>query len=48
MELELDQDALLDHFDLLLLGGQTLKELRSGVKSLIDASSYPNITRSPL
>jgi len=40
MELEPDRDALLDHLDLLLLGGQMSDELRTDVKSLMNERNH--------
>lgn len=42
MELEPNQDALLDHLDLLLLGGQMSDELRTELKNLMNERSYAN------
>ena len=40
MDLEPDREALLDHLDLLMLGGQMSEDLRYEVNSLMDARSY--------
>jgi len=42
MELEPDEDALLGHLDLLLLGGQMSAEMRTELKELMGARSYAN------
>lgn len=42
MDLESDRDALLDHLDLLLLGGRMSDELRQEVSKLMDARDYNN------
>lgn len=42
MQLEPDQDALLDHLDLLLLGGRMSDELRQQVVQLMQARPYEN------
>lgn len=42
MELEPDQDALLDHLDLLLLGGQMSPELRTEITNLMSERNYGN------
>lgn len=41
MDLEPDRDALLDHLDLLMLGGRMSPELRYEVNALMDARDYP-------
>jgi len=42
MDLESDREALLDHLDMLLLGGRMSNELRSAVSQLMDARNYSN------
>ena len=42
MELEDDRDALLDHLDLLLLGGRMTADLRLEVNKLMDSRDYKN------
>lgn len=42
MEMEPNRDALLDHLDLLLLGGRMSPELREQLNQLMDARNYPN------
>jgi len=42
MDLEDDREALLDHLDLLLLGGQMSAELRQEVNLLMDSRDYNN------
>jgi len=42
MSMEDDRDALLDHLDLLLLGGRMSAELRLEVNKLMDTRDYPN------
>jgi len=41
MELEPDRKALLDHLDLLLLGGEMSPELRREINQLMDSRDYP-------
>lgn len=41
MELEPDRDELLDHLDLLLLGGRMSFELRYAINDLMDARQFP-------
>ena len=42
MDIEPDPDALLDHLDLLLLGGRMTPELRAETQALMDARDYQN------
>lgn len=42
MDMEHDREALLDHLDLLLLGGRMSNELRAEVSNLMDARDYNN------
>ena len=42
MNIEPDPDALLDHLDLLLLGGRMTPELRNETRALMDARDYQN------
>ncbi len=42
MDLEHDREALLDHLDMLLLGGRMSDELRDTVSQLMDSRDYPN------
>lgn len=42
MELEPDPEALLDHLDMLLLGGRMSSALRDEVKTLMDARNHSN------
>lgn len=42
MELETDREALLDHLDLLLLGGRMSDDLRLEVNQLMDSRDYNN------
>lgn len=42
VDLEKDTDALLDHLDLLLLGGRMTAELRQDVEQLMNARNYEN------
>jgi len=42
MDLEHDREALLDHLDMLLLGGRMSDELRSTVSQLMDSRDYSN------
>jgi hypothetical protein len=42
MDLEHDREALLDHLDMLLLGGRMSDELRSTVSQLMGSRDYAN------
>ncbi len=42
MQLESDKDTLLDHLDLLLLGGRMSTGLREEARSLMEERNYPN------
>jgi len=42
MDMEDDRDALLDHLDLLLLGGRMSDDLRLEVNTLMDSRDYRN------